>query len=60
MLCSSFFWQMIGKQLAMMIYKNYISKSLVINWYKIGKGLVTDQQPNKKMGLANHLAINDW
>ena len=37
MLCSSFFWQMIGKQLAMMIYKNYISKSLVINWYKIGK-----------------------
>ena len=30
-------WQMIGKQLAMTIHKNCISKSLVINWYKFGK-----------------------
>ena len=33
---------MIGKQLAMIVHKNYISKSLVINWYKIGKWLVID------------------
>ena len=30
-------WQMIGKQLAMIVHENCISKSLVINWYKIGK-----------------------
>ena len=30
-------WQMIGKQLAMIVYKNCISKSSVINWNKIGK-----------------------
>ena len=51
---------MIGKQIAMIIYKNCISKSLVINWYKIGKWLVIDYQYNKKIGLTNHLCINDW
>ena len=30
-------WQMIGKQSAMIVHKNCISKSLVINWYKTGK-----------------------
>ena len=30
-------WQIIGKQLAMIVHKNCISKSLVINLYTIGK-----------------------
>ena len=35
-------WQMISKQSAMIVHKNCISKSLVINWYKTGKRLVID------------------
>ena len=52
---------MIGKKLTMIIYKNCINISLIINWYKIGKRLVTEKKfNNKKIEFANHLCINDW